>query len=65
MTDRILGIIGMMRKASALVVGEDQVLEAVQKGKVKVLIIPSDAGEATSAAFLPFFSGFVILTLSR
>ena len=46
MTDRILGIIGMMRKASALVIGEDQVSEAIQKGKVKVLIIPSDAGES-------------------
>ena len=46
MTDRILGIIGMMRKASALVIGEDQVSEALQKGKVKILMIPSDAGDS-------------------
>ena len=44
MTDRILGLIGMMRKASALVIGEDRVSEAVQQGRVKILMMPSDAG---------------------
>ena len=44
MTDRILGLIGMMRRASALVVGEDRVSEAVQQGRVKILMMPSDAG---------------------
>ena len=44
MTDRILGLIGMMRKASALVIGEDRVSEAMQKGRVKILMMPSDAG---------------------
>ena len=46
MTDRILGLIGMMRKASALVIGEDRVSEAVQQGRVKILMIPSDAGDS-------------------
>ena len=44
MTDRILGLIGMMRKASVLVIGEDRVSEAVQQGRVKILMMPSDAG---------------------
>ena len=43
MTDRILGLIGMMRRASALVIGEDRVSEAIQQGRVKILMIPSDA----------------------
>ena len=44
MTDRVLGLIGMMRRASALIVGEDRVSEAVQQGRVKILMMPSDAG---------------------
>ena len=46
MTDRILGLIGIMRKASALVIGEDRVSEAMQQGKVKILMMPSDAGDS-------------------
>ena len=46
MTDQILGLIGMMRRASALVIGEDRVSEAVQRGRVKILMIPSDVGNS-------------------
>ena len=46
MTDRILGLIGIMRRASALVVGEDRISEAVQHGLVKILMIPSDVGDS-------------------
>ena len=44
MTDRILGLIGITRKASALIAGEDRVAEALQKGKAKMLLLPTDAG---------------------
>ena len=46
MTDQILGLIGMMRRASALVIGEDRVSEAVHRGRVKILMIPSDVGNS-------------------
>ncbi len=46
MTDRILGLIGIMRRASALVIGKDRVSEAVQQGRVKILMIPSDVGNS-------------------
>ena len=49
MTDRILGLIGMMRRASALDIGEDRVSEAVKQGRVKILMVPSDAGESVKA----------------
>ena len=45
MTDRVLGLIGIMRRASALVIGEDRVSEAIQQGRVKILMIPSDTGD--------------------
>lgn len=45
MTDRVLGLIGIMRRASALVIGEDRVSEAVQQGRVKILMIPSDSSD--------------------
>ena len=45
MTDRVLGLLGMMRKASAIVPGEDRASEAVSQGKAKLLLLASDAGE--------------------
>ena len=44
MTDRILGLIGIARKASALIAGEDRVADTLQKGKAKMLLLPADAG---------------------
>ena len=45
MTDQVLGLIGIIRKASALVIGEDRVLESLKRGRVKILILPLDAGQ--------------------
>lgn len=43
MTDKILGLIGLMRKASALVPGEDAAAEAVLAGKARLLLLPADS----------------------
>lgn len=45
MTDKVLGILGLMRKAGAVVLGEDDSSAAVLAGKGRLLILPSDAGE--------------------
>ena len=45
MRERILGLIGMMRKASALALGEENTEEAIAKGKAKLLLLPKDTGE--------------------
>ena len=45
MTDRVLGLLGLMRKASALSPGEDSASDAVLSGKAKLLLLPSDAGD--------------------
>ena len=47
MTDRVLGLLGMMRRASAIAPGEDRASEAVSQGKAKLLLLASDAGEKT------------------
>ena len=47
MTDKVLGLLGMMRKASAIVPGEDRASEAVSQGRAKLLLLASDAGEKT------------------
>jgi len=44
-TDRILGMLGLMRKASALVPGEDSTSETVLAGKARLLLLPADAPE--------------------
>lgn len=43
----ILGMIGMMRKASQLSLGEDDCQDALSRGKVRLLLLPSDANEKT------------------
>ena len=43
MTDRILGLLGLMRKASAICPGEDAASEAVLAGKARLLLLPADA----------------------
>ena len=45
--NNILGMLGMMRKASRLCLGEDDCNDALQHGKVRILILPSDSDEKT------------------
>lgn len=40
-----LKMLGLMKKANALASGTDRVQEAFEKGRVKLLILPSDAPE--------------------
>ena len=49
MTEKICSLLGLMRRASAAVPGEDRASEAVRGGKARLLLLPSDAPEATVA----------------
>lgn len=40
-----ISTLGLMRRAGALEIGQDRALEAVARGKAKVLILPSDCTE--------------------
>lgn len=44
---RAEGIIGLAKRAGALAVGTEQVIEAVRKGKAKLVLVASDVSENT------------------
>jgi ribosomal protein L7Ae-like RNA K-turn-binding protein len=45
MDDRAIGLIGLMRRASAIEIGEDNSGSAVSAGKAKLLLIAADVSE--------------------
>lgn len=47
MTDRPLRLIGLMKKAGKIEPGSDRSSDAVRSGKARLLLLPSDASEAT------------------
>ena len=45
MRERILGLLGLMRRASAVSPGEDQAGDAVKAGKAKLLLFSADVAD--------------------
>ena len=45
---RAEGIIGLAKRAGALAVGTEQVIEAVRKGKARLVLVASDVSENTA-----------------
>ena len=45
MTEKILNLLGLMRRANAITIGEDKTAEIVRAGKAKLLLLSSDASE--------------------
>ncbi len=45
MREKILGLLGLMRRAGAISPGEDGCLDAVRAGKAKLLLLASDVSE--------------------
>lgn len=69
MIDKIKGLLGLMRRASALALGEDDVLNVIARGKARLLLLASDVpdkqriraersldGHSTVKVILPFDS---------
>lgn len=48
MKEDILAFLGLMRRASALAIGEENASEAIAKGKARLLLLPSDGREKTA-----------------
>ena len=46
MEDKALGLLGLMRRASAIEMGEDNSAETVKAGKAKLLVMASDVSES-------------------
>ena len=47
MVDRIQGVLGLAKRAGALAVGTNSVLDAVRNGKAKLVLLANDASENT------------------
>lgn len=47
MVDRIQGVLGLAKRAGALAVGTNGVLDAVRSGKAKLVLLACDASENT------------------
>ena len=45
MREKILNLLGMMRRANAITIGEDKAAEIVRAGKAKLLLLASDVSE--------------------
>ena len=45
MREKILNLLGMMRRANAITIGEDKAAEIVRAGKAKLLFLASDVSE--------------------
>ena len=45
MREKILNLLGMMRRANAITIGEDKASEIVRAGKAKLLLLASDASD--------------------
>lgn len=61
MREKILSMLGLMRRASAVAVGEDKTGEAVRAGKGKLLLLASDASDNARRRAESFASGRRVL----
>ncbi|MBQ9793980.1 MAG: ribosomal L7Ae/L30e/S12e/Gadd45 family protein [Clostridia bacterium] len=50
--NRILGVLGLARRAGALAIGTNSVLEAVRKKKAFLVLVAADASENTAKQLL-------------
>lgn len=51
MNDKVLGMLGLARRAGKLQGGETQVLDAVRSGKAQLVIIAADASDNSKKLF--------------
>ena len=45
MEDKALGLLGLMRRAGAVQIGEDKAFDAIPDGKVRLLLLSTDASD--------------------
>lgn len=61
MREKILGLLGLMRRASAIAVGEENTAEAVKAGKARLLLTASDASPNAKKRAAGFAAGRRVL----
>ena len=63
MKEDVLAFLGLMRRAAALAVGEDNASEAVGKGRARLLLLPCDGREKSAARAERMLSGHSALKI--
>lgn len=63
MREKILRLLGLMRRASAIAIGESQTGDAVRGGKARLLLIASDASDNARKRAAGFAAGRSVLTV--
>ena len=63
MNDKALGLLGMMKRAGAIEMGEDHSSDAVAAGKAKLLLLSSDASDKARLRAERFTYGHRVLTV--
>lgn len=48
MTDRILNLLGLAKRAGMLTTGEEKTIESIQRNRAKAVFLASDAGSSTA-----------------
>jgi len=61
MEDKALGLLGLMRRASAIELGEDNSAAAVKAGKAKLLLLSSDVSDSARRKAESFSFGRSVL----
>ncbi len=67
MTDRILSLLGICRRAGKLIIGADPSIDSIQKNKAKLIIFASDFSKSSANPVLASAheNGITTLTLDR
>lgn len=63
MNDKALSLLGLMRKAGALVIGEDNSADAVHAGKAKLLLLSDDISDKAKHRAEGYTYGHRVLTV--
>lgn len=63
MTDRCMGLLGLMRRANALALGEDSTGDAVRAGRARLLLIAADASDNARRRAMGYAEGRSVIPL--
>lgn len=64
MEDKALGLLGLMRRASAIALGEDNSTDTVRAGKAKLLLLSSDVSDAARRKALGYSQSHGVCALT-
>lgn len=63
MQDKLLGFIGLARRAGALTYGQTAVMDEIKKSRAKIILFSSDFNEKTKQKILESCKNIKVLTL--